>query len=442
MPDDRFAILGGGIAGLSAAARLREHGLDVPIFEARKRPGGLLDSFTLETPEGRWTFDHAVHLSFASEPEVRAVFDRTPYLSHEARSLNWDGGLWIPHPVQNNMFPLPVEERTDLIVDLASHLARVPADAPIATYRDWLFHQYGEKIAERWPLRYTRKYWTLDAAELGIGWIGNRMRRADLREVVFGAMSDDPPNTYYVSTMRYPERGGYRAFLDPLLETADIRCDMGAMEVDNRGKRVTFRDGRSRSYKQMVSTIPLPVLVGLMTDVPDEIRRLAGTLFATAIDIVSIGFQKPRVSPSLWFYIYDTEILASRAYSPSIKSPHNAPEGHSSLQFEIYSSHARPHGLTPDQLIEDCIKSVEAMGLADRNEIVLKHHKNLPFGNVVFDLGMEERRDAVREWVTSQDIHLAGRFGEWDYLWSNQAFMSGRAAADALARSARESGSG
>jgi protoporphyrinogen oxidase len=77
------------------------------------------------------------------------------------------------------------------------------------------------------------------------------------------------------------------------------------------------------------------------------------------------------------------------------------------------------------------------MGLADRSEIVLTHHKHLPFGNVVFDLGMEERRNAVRDWVASQGIHLAGRFGEWDYLWSNQAFMSGRAAADALVQAVR-----
>ena len=437
MSNDQFTILGGGIAGLSAAARLREVGLDVPVFEAADRPGGLLDSFTLDTPEGRWTFDNAVHLSFASEPEVRAVFDKTPYLSHEARSLNWDNGYWLPHPVQNNMFPLPPEERTELIVGLATHLAEVPADSAIVTYRDWLLHQYGEQIAERWPLRYTRKYWTLDAADLGTGWVGNRMRRADLREVVLGAVSENPPNTYYVSTMRYPEKGGYRAFLDPLLETADIRCGHRAVKVDNQRREVTFSNGQMRRYDQMISTMPLPELINGMTDVPDEIRRLADTLFATSIDIVSIGFRKPDVSPSLWFYIYDTDILASRASSPSIKSPHNAPEGCSSLQFEIYSSRASGHGLGADELVEGCIEAVETMGLALRDEIVLAHHKHLPFGNVVFDIGMEERRDTVRDWVTSQGILLAGRFGEWDYLWSNQAFMSGRSAADALVASLR-----
>lgn len=433
-PQQDVIILGGGIAGLAASARLGEHGMKAPIFEAAPRAGGLLDSFTLQTHEGDWVFDNAVHLSFASEPEVRAVFDQTPYLSHEARSLNWDAGLWIPHPVQNNMFPLAANDKTDLVVDLAEHLAQVSPDAPIGTYRDWLYNQYGAKIAERWPLRYTRKYWTLDAAELGTGWIGSRMRRADLREVVLGAVSENPPNTYYVSTMRYPERGGYRAFLTPLLETAEVHTGMKAVEIDNRSRKVRFENGEVRSYEQMISTLPLPVLVEMMTDVPKQIRALSETLFATSIDIVSLGFSKPRVSPSLWFYIYDTDILASRAYSPSIKSPHNAPEGYSSLQFEIYSSRKMHHGLSPEALVEHCIQTVETLGLAERGEIVLTHHKLLPFGNVVFDLGMEERRNTVRDWVQSQGIALAGRFGEWDYLWSNQAFISGRTAADVIAK--------
>ena len=58
------------------------------------------------------------------------------------------------------------------------------------------------------------------------------------------------------------------------------------------------------------------------------------------------------------------------------------------------------------------------------------HHKKLSWGNVVFDLGMEERRDLVLNWLKRVGIVSAGRFGKWDYLWSNQAFMSGLEAAN------------
>lgn len=416
-------ILGGGIAGLACAYRARERGQTMPIYEASATAGGLLDSFKVDG----WCFDNGVHLSFANEPEVREVFDQTPYYDHDAVSLNWDRGRWLKHPVQNNMFPLPADEKTALIASLVER-----PELEIRNYREWLLYQYGDAIAERWPLTYTRKYWTVDAAELGLGWIGNRMRRANIREVLFGAMSAETPNTYYISQMRYPKRGGYRSFIEPLIKDADFRPEHRAVSIDPARRLVRFANGVETRYKSMVSTIPLPVLVEIMTDAPDAVREAAATLFATQVDLVSIGIKRPSVSPSLWFYIYDPEILAARVYSPSWKSPANAPEGHSSLQFEIYSSPRNPQTASVAAMTENSIAALEAMGLATRDEIVLLHHKKLPFGNVVFDTGMEERRDLVLAWVRAQGILLAGRFGEWDYLWSNQSFMSGRAAADEL----------
>lgn len=430
--NDQTIILGGGIAGLSAADYARQLGHIFPIYEASPRAGGLLDSFQLETPQGTWTFDNGVHLAFGNEPEVREIFDRTHSISHEAKSLNWDNGYWLSHPVQNNMYPLPADQKADLIADLAEHLAAgaAAAGAPeINTYRDWLLHQYGDKIAERWPLQYTRKYWTVDAAELGTSWVGSRMRRANLREVLLGAMSPDAPNTYYISSMRYPEQGGYRSFILPLLENAVLHSGHRATKLDNRSRTISFENGHHVSYEQLIATIPLPQLIAIMTDVPDEIRAAAQTLFASAIDLVSIGFNRPSVSPSLWFYIYDPDILAARVYSPSRKSPANSPAGHSSVQFEIYSSSRAPQTASVEDLKENCVRALEKLNLVRRDEIVLLHHKHIPYGNVVFDLGMEQRRDKVRAWVHTQNVHLAGRFGEWEYLWSNQSLMSGRKAA-------------
>jgi len=38
---------------------------------------------------------------------------------------------------------------------------------------------------------------------------------------------------------------------------------------------------------------------------------------------------------------------------------------------------------------------------------------------------MEDDRKTVLEFLESKNIKSIGRFGEWDYLWSNQSFMSG-----------------
>ena len=134
-------VLGAGIAGLGAAYGARRAGRKAVVFEARESAGGLLDNFTVDG----FLFDTGVHLSFATEPEVREIFDRTPYVEHNAESLNWDRGSWLRHPTQNNMHALPDDQKVALIAGLVE-----APDGPVANYRDWLICQYGTPIAERW----------------------------------------------------------------------------------------------------------------------------------------------------------------------------------------------------------------------------------------------------------------------------------------------------
>ena len=93
-------VIGAGIAGLSAAYKLKKQGIDCTILEERATYGGLLDALNYNG----FHFDRAVHVSFADQKEVRAVFDKTPYLTHTSTPKNWDRQYWLTHPVQNNYF--------------------------------------------------------------------------------------------------------------------------------------------------------------------------------------------------------------------------------------------------------------------------------------------------------------------------------------------------
>ena len=52
----RVAIVGTGIAGMTAGYRLRDHA-DLTIFEADSRPGGHADTFDVEDPKGPLAID-------------------------------------------------------------------------------------------------------------------------------------------------------------------------------------------------------------------------------------------------------------------------------------------------------------------------------------------------------------------------------------------------
>jgi len=413
-------ILGAGVAGISCAFHAKDSGHNALILEAQSSPGGLLDNYEVDG----FRFDKAVHLSFSQDPYVRNLFDTVPHYVHSPDAWCYEAPLWLKHPVQNNLFPLPIEDKVSL---LKSFFAR-PEISP-KNYSEWLCHQYGEEISKRYPLQYTQKYWALNGEKLGLEWIGNRMRRASADEILRGAMSPDTGNGYYAQEMRYPRKGGYFSFVKPMLNGLPILLNKQVKRVDIIKRVVTCADNSEYNYDILINTIPLTEFIEMIPDVPMAIINLARSLWATRVDLLSVGISKPEALTKLWFYLYDKKYFPARAYSPSQKSSSNVPQGCSSIQFEIYSdprSNDLPHG---DILKEHAVKILGEMDIASKSEILFVDHRTLPFGNVVFDIGMEKRRNIVRDYLRSKGVVLAGRFGEWEYFWSDQALLSGKRAA-------------
>lgn len=411
---DKTVILGAGIAGIGAGYKLGEKAV---LYEKRDRYGGLCDNFTI----GGFRFDYAVHLSFAKEEVVRSVFDYNSYIVHNPEAMNFCDGYWVKHPIQNNSFNLPIEER----VEITKGFINRKENTITLNYKEWLEFQYGEYFSDKYPCRYTRKYWCCEAKDLTTEWINNRMYQPSIDEVLYGAMTDDTPNTYYAQEMRYPQKGGYRAFLEHIANQMDIRLSHRAIEIDCDEKLVKFENGIIASYDNLISSLPLPEIVKSIKKVPPHVKQASEKLYATSIALVSIGFKTKVKFPALWFYVYDEDIPFARAYSPSMKSSDNAPNGKSSLQCEIYYTDKNKIDLNDKQLVNKIVESLSTIGITEADNIEITDIRHVKYGNVVFYHGMEDDRSVVFEYFKSKDIKSIGRFGEWDYLWSNQSFMSG-----------------
>jgi hypothetical protein len=52
-----------------------------------------------------------------------------------------------------------------------------------------------------------------------------------------------------------------------------------------------------------------------------------------------------------------------------------------------------------------------------------------PYANVIFDLDRPAALTAVHGYLDDIGIFYCGRYGEWGYQWTDEAFMSGEAAA-------------
>ena len=339
---------------------------------------------------------------------------------------NYYKGYWLKHPAQNNLFSLSKEEKDKILLDFENRKEKSIEE--IKNYEEWLRIQYGDYFAENFPMKYTKKYWGVEAKELETKWVGERMYKPTIEEIKKGMETEDTPITYYAKKMYYPKKGGYKSYLSSMTEGLNIELNHEVIKIDLSKKVIYFSNGNIKKYDELISSIPLPVpeLIRVIENIPEEIKEISKLLRWTSGYIVSLGLKTKDIPLYLWFYIYDEDILPARIYSPSHKSPDNYPKGCSSLQLEIYHENNKPLNLLEEDILKDCIEKLVKMKVIKEDDIIVKDIRYEKYANVLFDFNIYSSRKKIREYFEKKGIKTIGRFGEWDYLWSNQSLMSGK----------------
>lgn len=408
-------ILGAGISGLAAASVLEKE--NTVVFEKENYYGGLCNSFNING----FTFDTSIHLSFTNNIRIREYFDKIEYNTHLPISYNFWSGYWLKHPVIHNLYKIPVKDKIECIKGFVER----PQIEKINNYNEWLLATYGKDIVEKFHSKYTRKYWCKASEELSTTWVGERLNTPKLENMLSGAFQENNDIEYYAKEMRYPKEGGYKAFLNPLYEKSRVELNKEAIKINTKEKYVRFKDESTIYYENIISSLPINEVVKLLDNVPQQVIKSSENLLNTSVALVSIGFNKPDIPKYLWFYIYDEDILPARVYSPSLKSKNNAPDGCSSLQFEIYYSKDKKLNMSEDDILQHVRQKMIDMNICKEKDILFMDYREVKYANVTFYNNMEYDRDIVKEYLNNQGIILIGRFGEWDYLWSDQSYLSG-----------------
>lgn len=428
MQDTRYAILGGGMAGFGAAHQLHDHGIRADLYEQRARPGGLTTSF--DHGDG-FVFDEGVHISFPKNERVKQLFAASAgrYESGNVYCNNYWHGHWIKHPAQVNLHGLPPELVVDCIADFVA-AAAVEAP-PIRNYEDWLLAAFGRSFATRFPMVYTRKYHTTEAANMTVDWLGPRLYQPDLREVLRGALEHEPLDVFYVNEFRYPSEGGFESFVRGFYPQAQVHCGHQVAGIDLATRTLRFANGATAGFDQLISSLPLPALVPLIDQAPAAVRAAAARLACSQVVVVNIGVDRPIDTRAQWSYFYDEDIPFSRISYRRNLAPGNVPPGCDAIQAEIYFSEKyRPLAGRPDDWIEPTVAALLRCGvIADRRHIVHLSSLWIPWGNVIYDLDRPEAVRTVLDWLRAMGVQTCGRFGLWGYIWTDQAFLSGEKAA-------------
>lgn len=433
----KISILGSGMAGCGAAHALSSEGITSVMYDEKSYYGGRTASHQYA---GGFTFDEGPHISFTRVERIQKLLAENINFQYETLKAdvnNYWRGHWIKHPAQSNLYGLS----TDLVVNILRDFIHAHNSdyGEISNYADWLRASFGNTFAETFPMEYTIKYHTTTADNMSIDWIGPRLHRPNLEEVLRGALTSDTPDVHYVDNFRYPSHGGFVSYLHPFMKQTDLRLDHKLIQIDPQKKRLHFANGVVASYDRLISSIPLPEIIPAIVGTPTDVLAASQQLACSTAVIVNLGVNRPDVLDAHWTYFYDRDVCFTRLSTPHRQSPHNVPSGTSSIQAEIYfSKKYRPLDRAPEEWIEPVIADlIRCEILREDDELLFKNSFLVPYANVIFDLERSAALSTVHGYLKDLGIAYCGRYGEWAYIWTDESFISGEKAAQHILNQTR-----
>jgi protoporphyrinogen oxidase len=421
-------IIGAGLTGLSASLNYGRN--NCLVLEKDARPGGLCKS---EKDNG-FTYDYTGHLLHLRDPYVKSLVMELlgdNFVTRNRDACIYSSGVFTRYPFQANLFGLPqkiVDECIRGFVEskLLYNREKKP-DISKISFRDWCLRTLGKGISRHFMLPYNTKLWQTDPALLTTKWIGRYVPQPTLQEVISGAGHDSTKRVGYNAFFYYPERGGIGAFTDAVTKRAgEIRTGVKISEISLKGKFVIV-GGEKIYYDKIVSTMPLPELLSVVSDLPSAIRGLGKKLNWTSVLNINIGVNRKGISKSHWVYFPEKKFPFYRAGFYGNFSGRLCPSGTSSMYIEIAYKNRR---IDAEKSYENAIRGLIESGILKRGDkIVSKCILDIPFGYVIYDADRETALQPILKFLKKNSVLSTGRYGGWKYSTMEDAILDGREAA-------------
>lgn len=428
----KIVIIGGGLAGVSAGHHLAEY--EPVLFEKEDVIGGLCRSFT----QDGFTFDctgHLIHLKQQYTKDLIAELLPGAFDAHERLAAIYSKATTTPYPFQANTYGLPAEVIRDCVVGFVESMHADHREA--GNFHDWVLRTFGSGIAKHFMLPYNEKFWKQDLHNITADWVSWSIPKPSLEEVVNGALGLTNRGMGYNPRFIYPRDGGIDCLPRALARSiTNLNTGAGVEHIDPRKKFVRFTGGREETYDVLISTLPLPILYRIMSDVPESLTAAAQRLQAVSILNINIGVDRPDISDQHWIYFPEEQFVFSRIGFPMNFSKSVCPEGTSSIYIEI--THHPEERPDVDQVYERALADLYRCGILHPGDRVLTRHVlDIRYAYVVFDQHRQKHLDDLLQYVETRDIFSAGRYGRWDYYSMEDSILSGKAASERVVQLVR-----
>ena len=419
-------ILGAGLSGLSAAFHS-----GFPVYEANRRPGGTAGSIYKDG----FVFDFGIHVLHSKDPQFLEFIRKlnVKLVSCQRRAWIYSYGTYTRYPFQVNTSHLPLLLRMRCVFGFLKRKRNSPAK----NYKNWMIQNFGKEFAKTFLIPYSEKFWGVPPQQMTSEWTDIRVPQPSAAEVLRGAFIDAPTELGPNAQFRYPSefRTGFAGLPKAIAaKIKNIHYGMKASAIDTENQKVFFNNGEKIvEYDNLIATLPLPDLIELILHVPSEIREAANCLAFNSIAIVNIGVDHPNITDKHWIHFPEKDISFFRISFPNNFCYGLNPEGTSPIQAEVVYDRNNPP--KRDELLKNVRNDLIKVGILEQEDkIIFQDVQYQRCAYVIYTYDRKKNVSRIHNYLHSLGIYPCGRYGAWEYLWSDQAVLSGRNTVEKLAR--------
>jgi protoporphyrinogen oxidase len=413
-------ILGAGVTGLSAAYHLQS---PYRLFEAHDHIGGVASSFRV----GQYRFDHAIHVLFTRDEYARTLLRHllgADLVKHVRNAAVFSAGRFTRYPYQAHQRGLPADIIEENILGLIERDTVDPTN-----FDEWILATYGAGIARNFMTPYNRKVWATDLRAMSTDWIADRVPKVEIRDVLRSVLTEEPVEYGPNSEFWYPRVHGMQRLPDAFIEHGvKAECGRRVTSIDTSKRTATVQNVGVVRYDELISTLPIPVLIKQLVHAPGKLQRLASQLVYNRVVTVNIGAKRARTHGVHWVYVPDESVPFQRYSVPSNFSDDCAPPGAAVITTETSFDRRAPIDL--NDLLRRTIASLDEMGVLRASDVVVAVPRVIDPAYVVPTLGAKEVVQELLHELRELGIQSCGRFGSWEYLNMDQSILSGKEAAE------------
>lgn len=409
------AIIGAGIAGLTAAFDIERRGLQAAVFETGRAVGGMASSF--KDAEG-YTYDFGAHFVSNRLADALGASEISRTVGHYGEAVSL-GGRSYSYP-----FGLAASPR----YAVSAFAARL-SPGKVENAADWFRNAYGEALAQDVAIPLAEAWSGAPASELSPA-VGQKLSAGVMKTLYLKAASrvtgravcngyshemPESPRVYHV----YPE-GGVSRLLEPTMKQVGHR-----IELESRVERVFVErgrvaaiqvNGREIGVSAAISTAPVHVLPRLVegTDQLDEL----GQFRYRPMIFVNLRFEGRNLLPDTMLWVPDRSQPFFRVTEAPAAMPWLAPEGRTQLTFDIGCEVGDAHwSMSDEELATLCLEGLCRIYPHLRARYIgAGGMLKTPFAYPVYLSRYEQRRQAFARGTGVAGLYSIGRNGEFAHL--------------------------